>query len=355
MAKTQRITIKEIAEEAGVSKQTVSRVLNDRPDVSPETRARVKLIIDARGYQPSELALGLVRGRTSTIGVISSDLQFSGPFQTLAGIQEQANLLGYSISLSLLRNSTDKNAEAIFRKMNNQRVAGIVWAPVSKVGNTRNRILDELVNSEIPIVARGRPYPGLTVIDIDNYSTGKMATTHLIEQGYSTIGIITGPLEDWSADQRLKGWQDTLKSANMPQGKNVRVEGDWTAASGAEGLEKLLRQEPRIDAVFVSNDQMALGTLSTAHNLGKRVPHDIGIVGCDDIPEAKFFTPSLTTIRLDLIQAGRLLIEELDCIIRAQSLDEICDPQTVVIPPQLQVRESSVVNTTLEIEARSRL
>jgi len=341
MSNAQRITIKEIAEQAGVSKQTVSRVLNDRPDVSPQTRQRIQAIIDHWGYQPSQLARSLTRGRTSTIGVISSGLQYFGPSQILTGIVEQAHALGYTLSLSLFHESGDLTVT--LRDMQAQQVAGVVWAAVSKVGDEQRRILEELANSALATVAAGQPHPGLAVVYADSSTGGQLATGHLIEQGYRTIGLIAGPDGEWSAHQRLLGWQRVLQSSNAPHDESLIVQGDWTAASGARGLQKLLQQRPDADAVFASNDQMALGALSVASNLGRRVPQDLGVVGLDDIPEANYFIPALTTVRQDLRQMGRALVQELDRFIQAQSLDQVYEPQTVVIPPQLIVRASSGV------------
>lgn len=345
MSNSQRITIKEVAEEAGVSKQTVSRVLNNRPDVSSETRERVQAIIDRWGYQPSQLALNLSRGRTSAIGVISSGVQHYGPAQILTGIEEQAHELGYSLSLSLLQESDEYLIETTLRKMRAEHAAGIIWAAISKVGDEQDRILKKLTSLELLAVATGQPHLGMTTVHADGFAGGQMATRHLIHQGFNPIGIITGPRTHWSANQRLLGWQDALRSANMPVDEGLIVEGDWIASSGARCLELLLQRKSDIEAVYVSNDQMALGVLSAAQILGRRVPHDLGVVGDDDIPEAKYFTPPLTTVRQDLVEMGRKLVYELDCLIQAQLRKEVCEPSTVVIPPRLIVRASSGVDT----------
>ncbi len=236
MSNKQRITITDIAEEAGVSKQTVSRVLNNRPDVSSDTRERVQAIIDRWGYQPSQLALNLSRGRTSAIGVISSGVQHYGPAQILTGIEEQAHELGYSLSLSLLQESDENLIETILRKMRSEHVAGIIWAATSKVGDEQDRILNELTSLELLAVATGQPYPGITIVHADAFTGGQLATKHLIHQGFNLIGIITGPRDHWSAIQRLSGWQDALRSANMPVEDDLIAEGDWTPSSVARCL-----------------------------------------------------------------------------------------------------------------------
>jgi DNA-binding LacI/PurR family transcriptional regulator len=162
----------------------------------------------------------------------------------------------------------------------------------------------------------------------------------LLEQGYGTIAIIAGPLDEWSATQRLAGWQETVPTADP----HLIFEGDWTAASGYTGLHELLRQRPDIDAVFASNDQMALGVLKAARELGRLVPKDLGVVGFDDIPEAFYFIPSLTTVRQTLVENGRLLVQELDRQIQARHNGEPCEPQTLQTSPDLIIRNSSTKN-----------
>ena len=341
MTITQQTTINEIAREAGVSKQTVSRVLNNRPDVSFETRQKIQAIIDSTGYQPSEIALSLARGRTSTIGIICSGIQHYGSAQILAGMEEQANVLRYSMSLSLIHESEDHQVEAILRKYIAQRVAGIIWAVISKIGDRHQRDMAVLEGLQVPTVIRGQPHPGLTTVDTDNFAGATLATQHLIAQGYQAIGIILGAPEDWSANQCLKGWQSALQSANMPPDKNLIVEGDWSSSSGAMGLKTLLDQRPDADAVFASNDQMALGALHAAQLLGRRVPQDLGVVGYNDVPDARFFTPALSTIRTGLMEIGRALVQELDHVVQAGRFEEACEVRSIVIPPKLVARSSS--------------
>jgi DNA-binding LacI/PurR family transcriptional regulator len=166
---TQQITIKEIAARAGVSKQTVSRVVNDRPDVSTQTRQKVQEIIDDLGYQPSELALDLARGRTSTIGVITSGIHYYGQIQMLAGVEESANSLGYSLSLSLLQGQDEDHIGSVLRRFRARRVAGIIWVATSKLGAQHKREMAQLQALQMPTVVRGQPHPELTSIDVDNH------------------------------------------------------------------------------------------------------------------------------------------------------------------------------------------
>ena len=339
MSKNGRITIKEIAQQAGVSKQTVSRVLNNRPDVSPKTRNRIQTIIERSNYRPSKLARSLTQGRTYTIGVLGSDLRHVGPSHTLIGIDEQAYATGYALSLSLLHEQDDVSMlETILHEMMAHQVDGIIWTAVNKLG-TFEQVLAQLTELPIPVVVGSELQPqGVSAVHTDSCVGGAIATQHLLDQQYKTVAIITGPLNEWSAKQRLNGWQQTVSAPD----DSLIFEGDWTAASGYSGVQQLLQQRPDIDAIFASNDQMALGILKAAQELGHCVPQDLGVVGFDDIPEAMYFTPSLTTIRQNLVENGRLLVQELDRQIQAHSNQEPVEPQVLQTPPQLIIRASSV-------------
>jgi DNA-binding LacI/PurR family transcriptional regulator len=341
MSKNGRITIKEIAQQAGVSKQTVSRVLNNRSDVSHQTRNRILAIIESSSYQPSKVARSLTRGRTYTIGVLSSDLRHVGPSHTLIGIDEQAYASGYTLSLNLLHEQDDDSViETILHNMVAQQVDGIIWTAVNKVHNYAH-VIERLRNLPIPVVVGSELKPeGLSAVQTDSCVGGAMATQHLLAQGYEKIAIVTGPLDEWSAKQRLVGWQQTVP---MPD-ESLIFEGDWTAASGYRGIRDLLKQRPEIDAVFASNDQMALGVLKAAQESGRQVPQELGVVGFDDIPEAMYFTPSLTTIRQNLVENGRLLVREVDRQIQARVNGEDFAPQVLQTPPQLIIRASSTRN-----------
>jgi DNA-binding LacI/PurR family transcriptional regulator len=342
MSLPKRITIKQIAQEAGVSTQTVSRVLNKRADVASETRQRVQAIIDRHSYRPSQLARSL-RGHTNTIGVVTSDLHHYGPSHTLTGIAEQARLLGYTLYLSLIQDFNETTVDNIIQNMLAQHVEGIIWAAVEKVTEVEQGVMQKLANLPIPVAANRNPRPGLTVVYGDNCLGGELATKHLLDQGYRIVGHISGPMDEWSAQQRLLGWQNALRSAGLSPDESLVVNGDWTPAGGTRCLRQLLQQRPDIDAVFVANDQMALGVFRAAKELNRRIPQNLGIVGYDNIPESAYFEPPLTTIHQgqDLIENGRLLVQELDRAIQARNQNKAYQPQIIVVPPRLIIRVSS--------------
>jgi LacI family transcriptional regulator len=184
-----------------------------------------------------------------------------------------------------------------------------------------------------------RPDSQIAAVSVDNRQGGRLAAEHLLGQGYQHLGIITGPSVWDVAQQRLCGWQDTLPAA---QPKQI-VEGDWSAASGERGLHQLLRQYPELDAVLACNDQMALGVLQAAHQLGLRVPEDLGVIGFGNIPEAAFFIPPLTTIRHKLMDQGKLVVQRLVEMIEARrNKTALSSTATPILQPELVIRKSSL-------------
>lgn len=337
-----KVTIRDVAAAAGVSRQTVSRVLNDRPDVAKGTRKRVLEVIEELGYRPSSIARSLSQGRSCTLGVVSYGVQYFGPSHTLAGIEHQANEMGYTLHLSLVRQPSESGVQ-LLHEMLSYHVDGIIWA-VSEIGNNRDWAEREICRISVPVVFLDmRPCPNLSVVNIDNRKGGAIATRHLLDQGYQHIGLITGPLDWWSAQQRRTGWQEALEEAGLPIEKDLYVEGTWSAASGERGMRLLLDQHPDIDAVFACNDQMALGALKAAREMGRQVPKDLAVIGFDDAPEAAFFCPPLSTVRQDLSQLGRSSVRELERMIEARQEEEVdIEPKTILLEPELVVRESSV-------------
>lgn len=342
MVVKKRVTIKQVAKEAGVSTQTVSRVINNRPYVAPETRQRVLQVIDKLGYRPSNIARSLIQGRSCTLGVVGYGLEYFGPSRTLSGIEQQANGLGYSLLLSLIRQPEKNDVEQVLRDMLSRYVDGIVWA-VPEIGNNRDWTQQEIPQLSVPVVFLSmQPHSNLSVVAVNNRSGGRMATKHLLAQGYQNIGLITGPLTWWEARQRQLGWQDALEEAGITIENNLVVEGDWTAESGERGLHQLLEQHPDIDAVFVCNDQMALGAMQAARQMGVRIPEDLAVVGFDDIPESAYFYPPLSTVRQDMVELGRRAVRELGCMIEANQQGEVVvEPKAILLQPQLIIRGSS--------------
>ena len=340
--KTVRANIKDVASVAGVSTQTVSRVINERPDVSPETRKRVKEVIEKVGYRPSALARSLISQRSYTLGVVIAGLKYIGPSSALSGIASAAEEAGYALLLKELPRFDTDDIEPIFQAFLSRHVDGIIWA-VSEVGENRKWMNNSSINLEVPLVyLTMEPREDVTMVSVNNYLGGRLAVSHLLDQGYKNIGHIAGPLEWWEARQRMKAWKDVLTEAGYEIQDNHWVAGNWSSASGAVAIEKLMNQYPEMDSVFVANDQMALSVLHALNQKGLRVPENVGVVGFDNIPESAFFWPSLTTVQQDQYRVAKVAVEEMIKVIEAVRNDlEPVQPRSILLEPTLVVRRST--------------
>jgi Transcriptional regulators len=341
----QRWTIREVAAAAGVSTQTVSRVLNNRVDVAPETLLRVQEVIRETGYAPNMLARGLTQGRSHVLGVVAYGLDYFGPSRIVGAIERQAAEMGYAISLTLILEPETGDVDHVLRDLCARQVDGIIWAiPEVSSNRTWSRTQGEALPVPVMLVGGMAGQPYLPSIGIDNTDIGRLATEHLLDGGAKNVGIVTGPLNWWEAQQRLAGWRQTLEARGFVPLDCLTVEGDWTVSSGEEGLYRMLEQCPEVDAVFASNDQMALGVIHAAHRLGIAVPEKISVVGVDNIAEASHFWPPLTTVYQPLADAGALAVKEIDKLInRAGGSRRVqaVIPEITLLGPMLIVRDSS--------------
>jgi DNA-binding LacI/PurR family transcriptional regulator len=223
-----------------------------------------------------------------------------------------------------------------------RQVDGIIWA-VPEIGDNHLWLSERVQNLPTPVIFLSiAPREGAYMAEVDNFKGGQIATQHLLEYGNRRIGIITGPMTWLSAQRRAEGWRTALQAAGITDLAGLTVEGNWTAVSGEAALYQLLEQSPDLDAVFVSNDQMALGALQAARRAGRLIPDDLAIVGFDDIPEAAYSFPPLTTVRQDLAQIGQQAVLLLDRILEARRREEDIAPEVIWVTPELVVRESSV-------------
>lgn len=333
-----RVTIKEVAKASGVSTQTVSRVINSRPDVAANTREHVQTIITQLGYRPSNIARSLIRGQSSSLAVVSYGIGFYGPSLLLAGIQEAAEQAGYSLMFKVLSNTEVFDAENILRDILSYYADGILWA-VPEIGQNRDWTQQAFHKFSVPIVfLNGQPRPNQTTITIDNKHGGRVATQHLIEQGRQNIGIITGPMAWWEARQRELGWREALAKNGHVVDESYIANGDWSPGSGERCIRMLLEWHPETDAVFVCNDQMALGAMKVARQMGRQIPQDLAIVGYDNIPESPYFSPGLSTVRQGITKMGHRGVQQLLAMINNGDYT----PPPIVLQPELIIRESSV-------------
>ena len=320
----------DVAQLAGVSHQTVSRVLHDSPHVRGGTRERVLAAIRQLDYRPNSLAQALATGRSKTLGVVSFDTTLYGPASTLFGIERAAHDAGYAVSVSSLRSLNRGTVLDAIQQLRDQGVDGVAVIAPLQAG------VDALrhVRSDFAVVAvEAGPDASIPVATVDQVAGAAAATEHLLDLGHRTVWHLAGP-NDWKeAEERIEGWKSVLQAAGAPVPALLR--GDWTARSGYEIGQELL-QIPELTAVLVANDQMALGLLRRLHEAGLEIPRDLSVVGFDDIPEAAYFTPPLTTIRQDFAELGRRCLQVLLLRINGER-----DPTRVVVAPELVVRSST--------------
>jgi len=342
MYSRRKVTIKDVAAAAGVSHQTVSRVINNRPDVAKDTRQRVWQVIEELDYQPSAIARSLIRQRSLALGVVTAGLKYIGPSRTLSGITKQAEEMGYTLLLKELPSFQANDIQPLLNSLIARQVDGIIWA-VPEIGSNREWLQCQPSASSVPMIfLTMEARPDLFVVSVDNHAGGLMATEHLLGQGFRHIGHISGPLEWWEAQQRKAGWHDALIKAGRQVANHHWAAGNWSVASGEQATRRLLESYPGMDAVFVANDQMALGVLQVACRLGIRIPQDLAVVGFDGIPDAAYYWPPLTTVYQDLQELGCTAVRELVRTIEARQQEGMAvEPTTISFRPELIVRESS--------------
>jgi DNA-binding LacI/PurR family transcriptional regulator len=321
----------DVAKLAGVSHQTVSRVINDSDQVRAETRDRVLAAMRMLDYRPNPVARALVTGRSRTIGVVSFDTTLHGPASTLFGIERAAHDEGYFTSIVSLRSLDRTSVLTAVERLRDQAVDGIlVIAPQLSAANAVTNL-----PTDVAVVAvEAGPDDEVPVVAVDQFAGAAAATRHLLELGHRTVWHVAGP-DDWQESRlRVAGWRHALAEAGAEAPPPLT--GDWSARAGYD-LGRELMAHPGVTAVFVANDQMALGLLRVLHETGRDVPGEVSVVGFDDVPEAAYFTPPLTTVRQDFMEMGRrslhLLLTEMDNGTRSATRD--------TVPSELIVRAST--------------
>nr|WP_199862362.1 LacI family DNA-binding transcriptional regulator [Plantibacter sp. CFBP 8804] len=339
-------TIFDVARLAGVSHQTVSRVLNDLPNVRPATRQRVEQAITQLRYTPSQAARSLVTRRSRTIGLITTGGPDYGPSSTALGFNEAARDARYAVSMASMLESDPASLRQAVELLLRQNVEAIVLIAAHRGA------LDAVRGIElgVPLVAVESTHrDGFHRVSIDQYQGARILVDHLVGLGHRRIAHLAGPADSVDALERVRGWRDALSEHGLVA--REPLVGDWTPASGFRLGRELVadlgvgddddgRSGGRVGglftAVFAANDQMALGVIHALSERGLRVPDDVSVVGFDDIPEAEHFAPPLTTMRQDFPELGRTIMSTL--------LEVLSDADSVGVVrsvPQLIVREST--------------
>jgi DNA-binding LacI/PurR family transcriptional regulator len=319
-----RVSMADVAARAGVSAQTVSRVVNGSPRVDPATRARVEKAMADLGYRMHRAARALRTGQTSTIGLVVSTLASVGNSRMLQAISEAAAARDYALAVVTVG---ERGIREAFARLRSQGVDGAVV-----LNEATELARDAQPPADLHLVVVDSPAdPRFSIVQTDHAAGARAAVEHLLAQGHATVHHVAGPARSFAAAERERGWREALADAGITAPEPVR--GDWTSASGHRAAAALTAAT----AVFVANDQMALGTLRAFADAGRRIPDDVAVVGFDDIVDAAEFRPPLTTVRQDFDALGRRVVDALIAAIEGG------EPIAESVPAALVVRESSGV------------
>ncbi|KDA06705.1 LacI family transcriptional regulator [Microbacterium sp. CH12i] len=300
---TRTVGVRDVAALAGVSRQTVSRVLNEHPDVAAETNARVRQAMADLGYRVNNAARALGTRRSHTLGVLASDALQYGPSRSIAAIEASARDAGYWVSAAFAESGDADAVVAAVDHLIAQGVEGIVVvAPHARTLRT----LDAL-SIGIPVLTLHSAGRGRAGLSVDQIAGARLAVATLADAGHRKIAHLAGPADWLEAEFRVNGFTVELAARELPIGPVI--EGDWTARSGYDAVDQI--RAAGVTAVFAANDQMALGLLSGLHEAGISVPADISVVGFDDIPDAAYYWPKLTTVRQDFEELARRTVAAL--------------------------------------------
>lgn len=295
------ITLKMVAERAGVSVNTASRAINNKSDINEETKKRVLKVAQELGYVQNATAVALRTKKTRTLGVVIADNRNPFYAEVLNGIEEAAREKNYHIILANTQRDYQKEEEAI-NLLLAKRVDGLLITPVQD----RNDDIKKLIEANIPFVIVGRDFESIEVDAVynDEVKGGFFATEYLIKKGHKRIAFINGFLHKSPAQGRLEGYKKALKEHGIPFDDSLVSVGDIDVKDGYERTKQLLEKGLNFTAIFAYNDMMAFGAMRAIKEKGLRIPEDIGLVGYDDIPFSSLISPSLTTIKLKKQELG---------------------------------------------------
>ncbi|MFI6565996.1 LacI family DNA-binding transcriptional regulator [Streptomyces sp. NPDC050534] len=331
-------TLEEVAVHAGVGRGTVSRVINNAAGVKESTRRAVQRAIEELGYVPNLAARSLAGRRADAVALVLTEpdwRQFAEPFfsEIVRSLGDALVDTGMQLMLTLVRSETER--QRFLEYARGGRVDGVLLMSV----HAGDPLPDMLSQARLPTVLLGRRSGDeyVSYVDADNLGGARNAVTHLLTQGRRAIATITGPLDMYVAQCRLRGYQDALALAGLAKSRSWVAESDFTEESGRRAMAELLERHPEIDAVLAASDTTAAGALHTLRAAGRRVPEDVAVIGFDDFPLAQRTEPRLTTVRQPLEEMGRAMIRLL--------LEEMEEPSVawrhVILRTELVVRESS--------------
>jgi len=330
------VSIKDIAQAAGVSHSTVSRALADSPLISEAARQRIQALAGQMGYVPNVPARSLVLGRTNTIGVVVTTIADPFVAEVVQGIETTAHASGYSVILTGSDNDPEREVQSV--EMLRGRRADAVIVTSSRIGDLYQ---DDLQETGVPVVLinshNDQGHARVVSISVDNRHGGYVATQHLLNLGHRRIAYVAGlPAHSDDLD-RYAGYQDALREAGVPLDERLVIEGDGRASGGERALPTLLALDPPPTAAFCYNDMTAIGLLAAARRAGLRLPEELAVVGFDDILFAALAQPTLTTIAQPKHEMGRRAVERALALLAGEGEE----PDHLSLQGQLIIRESS--------------
>ncbi len=331
------LTLEDIAKKAGVSRSTVSRVVNESPDVRETVRRRVLDVIQDAGYQPHAAARALASQRSGTIGLVlpqSVSFFFTDPYypHLTKGIAQACNQFDQTLALFLVGSKEDE--EKIFPRL--ARTGFLDGVVVQSGHHGEQWIIGRFIDAKLPMVIAGRPFrsDNVSYIDIDNVAAAGLAVSYLIRLGRKRIALIAGPISSTVGIDRKEGYLKALRDRSRPVDESLIAQGDFTEAGGYYCMRDLLSAKP--DAVFAASDIMAIGAIRAAREAGLRIPDDLAVVGFDDLPLATLSEVQLTTIRQPVVQFGAKAVELLLDLIE----NGIEPPRHIMMDTELVIRDS---------------
>lgn len=324
-------SIIDVARAAGVSHQTVSRVINNKPNVKESTRLKVESVMEDIGFRPNSAARALVTGQSSIVGVLSHDTTLFGPASVLHAVQSAAREIGYAVTLISLKSIYPVAVIAGLEEFANLGAEGVVIiAPQS----AEYEVLRKIPGNLPAVIIEGEEVTSIPSVEVDQLQGAVLATQHLIELGHKNIAHISGPSEWFAAQRRKAGWQQALHQAKLKA--EICLEGDWSPKSGYLATKEILKDKS-VTAIFSANDDMALGAYRAINELGFSIPDRISLVGFDDVPASAFLSPGLTSIRQDFDQVGHVALGLLMKMIRGETLRA----RKILVAPELIERQST--------------
>lgn len=327
------LNIKDIAKLAGVSPATVSRVINNTGNVNEENRERVLKVLGETGYKPNALARGLIHKRTNILGIVVPDISNINFSELVKGIEKEARKYGYNIILTTSGNEFEKEVEC-FQMYNEKRVDGIIFSGTRFTENHKN----EMDNSTAPFLVFGQDFEHekLLTVNIDNNRAAYDAATLLFSKGAKNIAMIGGPLWDRAAGySRFMGFLSAAVENGLNPKELIYEEGDFSIKSGYRIMKSVLNKE-RIDGVLAANDFMALGAIKCLSDMGISVPDEVQVMGFDDNIISEIYNPSLTTVRIDFYEAGKICAKTI-----IDKINGIEVEKNIKLPYEIIIRKST--------------